>query len=137
VHHSEHVSHAPILLPYYEKEKTADSEWGRDEKVSRAAYRLVNQPERHCVVKFDGMQALQFVVPLVERYEVQAEALEVYKRRLLRENGARPAANVDQLVLDGEREFLKRARDFLKAQCDDDFSSRPRRKLPRRSPVKS
>jgi hypothetical protein len=114
-----HQTFRPVLGD----EKTNDAEWSRDEKLSQAAYRLIAQPPRHCVVKIDTEQAADFVVPLIEDSGQEPEDIAHYEEHLHQTQQALPAAEADRLLVESEKRFVHRA----KHHDDDDEPSTGKR----------
>lgn len=127
-HESSHVSEVPMLMPYYEEEVTHDAEWSFEEKAAHKAERLMALPERTCVEKLDLEDAEEVEVPEVRLFALEDETVGEYAVSLYERVGGRPGAEVERLVAEDEREFVRKATKHLKAQRDEDFSSRPRRR---------
>lgn len=99
-------SRVPFLLPIPFEELTSETEWSREEKVSRVAEKLKSQPQRHCFIKVDTAEAQDILVPFIRDFHVSTDDLLEYERSLYRAQGALPAATVDRLLTEGERAFV-------------------------------
>jgi hypothetical protein len=96
----------PVFVPIPIKELTSETEWSREEKVSRVAEMLKYQQQRHCFIKLDTQRTQPLKVPLVRDYRVPEDWMESYEQRLYARQGAIEAAEVDRILDVGERRFL-------------------------------
>jgi hypothetical protein len=111
---SDGLTAQPILIPYYEQEKTSDAEWSRDEKVSRAAEDLMSLQKRACYLKFPGSDALHFKVRVVREHRLKPAAQRDYERAIYRRMAAMTAPELDQHMAHLREDFLHRASDAMK-----------------------
>ena len=103
-----------MLIPEYDLVKSGASVTSHPEKVSRAAERLINVEQRGCFGKLDKAKTARFEVPVLDTYYVTAERLAARERELYEKQGARPAAEVDRLLEESEREFIRTANAAVK-----------------------
>src|SRR5262249_37238859 len=95
----------PVWVPVPIQELGSETEWSREEKLSKAAELLKTQPQRHCFIKIDTGRTQSLEVPFVEEYSVARETLLEYENATYKAQGALPAAEVDQLVDANENRF--------------------------------
>lgn len=115
---------SPMLMPYYEKEKTHDAEWSHEEKIAREALRIMDQPQRNCLVKMpQSSSAYPYVVPFIDSYVSNPEKIRSYERSLYEKQRAAPAAEVDRQMRELRDAFLAKTR--KKKKPDGGGSSRP------------
>jgi hypothetical protein len=96
----------PIFVPIPVQELGSETEWSREEKVSKVAEMLKCQQQRHCFIKLDTENTQPLKVPFVRNFGVSDEDLHEYEQMLYRTQGALPAAKVDRLINESERVFL-------------------------------
>jgi TraM recognition site of TraD and TraG len=96
-----------FLLPQHTRAVTGRATRSRDEKVSLYAAMLKDQPKRHATFRLRNT-TYEAVIPNVKDWTPSPETLKQYERELYEKAGALPAAEVDQLLIDSERDFLRR-----------------------------
>jgi hypothetical protein len=96
----------PIFVPVPVKELGSESEWSREEKVSKVAELLKEQQQRHCFIKLDTERTQPMKIPLVRRYAVGPETLFAYENDVYRAQGALAAGEVDRMIEDRALQFL-------------------------------
>ena len=112
-----------VFVPIPVKELGSESEWSREEKLSKVAQTLKEQLQRHCFIKLGREKTQPLRVPDVETDHVEPETLDEYQGMLYERQGSLPAAEVDHLLIESEERFLARARPKLDAkrhQIDDE-----------------
>ena len=92
------------------KELGNESEWNREEKLSKVAEMLKFQQQRHCFIKLDGQTTQPLRVPDVNTPYVEPETLDEYQQMLYERQSALPAEEVDRRLVASEEQFMERAR---------------------------
>jgi len=110
--HLDRVSHTSGMqrsrIPIYEEHETSVSEWSREEKVSRLAQQLRDQPRQRCTVKIQNEPAQSFDVPTLRDYAVPPRLVLTYENRVY---GNAPTLEEARLTVQKSREeFLSKAR---------------------------
>lgn len=98
-----------ISTPIYGETVTSRSEWNREEKVSRLAAVLRNQPRQNCVVKMPVEEAVQFVVPDIPDHATP-QAVENYTVRTYESLSALTLADARLAVQKSREDFLTKAK---------------------------
>ena len=106
---TEGVTTGPVFVPIPVQELGSESEWGREEKLSKVAEMLKCQQQRHCFIKIDTEPTQPLRVPDVNTPYVSPETLSEYAAIVYRRQGSLPAAQVDKLLSESERQFMQRA----------------------------
>ena len=101
-------SEVPVWVPIPTKELSTETEWSREEKVSKVAEMLKHQQERHCFIKLDTELTQPLRVPLVRSYSQSDETLLEYESAVYEAQGAWSASAVDTILADSESTFLER-----------------------------
>lgn len=99
----------PVFVPIPKQELTSETEWTREEKLSKIAEMLKEQQQRHCFIKIDLEKTQPLKVANVKRHPVAPKTLEGYEQATYKSQGALPAKEVDQLITEGQRKLLERA----------------------------
>jgi hypothetical protein len=99
----------PFLKPVNKEQISSETEWSREEKVSRIAQTLKYQAERHCFIRLDTEKTEAICVPNVFMPQADPEALHEYEKTTFRRQGSLSAAEVDRLLLANEKECVLRA----------------------------
>jgi len=99
----------PVWVPIPKQELVSETEWTREEKLSRVAQLLNEQMQQHCFVKLDQERTMPLLVPFVKEYRLSGQSLLDYQREVYKEQGALPALEVDRLLEESRREFLAAA----------------------------
>ena len=120
----------PIFVPIPKQELTSETEWTREEKVSKVAQMLKQQQQRHCFIKIDHELTQPLKVPLVRRHAVARETLPEYEGDVYVAQEALPAMVVDRFLKESEDRFMARA--LPQAQEEEAFSG-PEPEIVRRS----
>jgi len=102
---SESEVEVPVFVPVPVKELTSETEWSRDEKVSRIAEILKCQQQRHCFVKLDTEKTQPLRVPFVKAHG-SPEELAAYQEEIYLRQGALSAAEADRLIDESAKMFL-------------------------------
>jgi hypothetical protein len=127
----------PVWVPVPIQELGSETEWSREEKLSKAAEMLKTQQQRHCFIKLDTERTQSLEIPFVEEYSVSRESLLEYENETYKAQGALPASDVDQLVEENEKRFLLAASQQI-TQTDNSIDVKARtaplekKKLPSR-----
>jgi hypothetical protein len=103
---SESEVEVPVFVPIPAKELANETEWSREEKVSRVAQMLKYQQQRHCFIKLDTSETQPLKVPFVREYRLSEEYLEQYRRDVYARQGAISAIEADRIIAESERAFL-------------------------------
>ncbi len=98
-----------VSTPIYGETVTSRSEWNREEKVSRLAAVLRNQPRQNCAIKMPGQKPVQFVVPDIPDHATP-EAVETYTVRTYESLSALPLAEARLAVQKSREDFLSKAK---------------------------
>jgi hypothetical protein len=96
----------PVWVPIPVQELTTETEWSREEKVSRVAEILKTQQQRHCFIKLDTTRTQPLLVPVVREYLTSSQSLLEYEQTVYSEQGALPGAAVDRILQQSEESFL-------------------------------
>lgn len=99
----------PVFVPIPTQELGSETEWTREEKVSKVAQMLKEQQQRHCFIKIDQEGTQPLKVPLVRRYAVASETLPEYEGDVYKAQDALAAATVDRALKESEDRFLAHA----------------------------
>ena len=106
---SEGETEVPVWVPIPVKELTSETEWGREEKLSKVAELLKFQPQRLCWLKLENEKTQPMKVPFVRPPSLSTEFLLEYEKKVFREQGALPAAEVDRRIAENQERFLLKA----------------------------
>lgn len=96
----------PVFVPIPVQELSSETEWTREEKLSKIAEMLKCQQQRHCFIKLDTEKTQPLKVPLVREHGVSPASLAEYEEAVYKTQGALPAAQVDALLAQSEQKFL-------------------------------
>ena len=99
----------PVWVPIPTQELTTESEWTREEKLSKVAQLLKEQMQQHCFIKLDTEKTQPLLVPFVKDYGLSEKALLEYQQEVYKAQGALPAADVDRLLKESHEKFLSAA----------------------------
>jgi hypothetical protein len=99
----------PVWVPIPVQELGSESEWSREEKVSKVAEMLICQMKQHCFIKLDEIPTQPLCIPTVRDYSHLQEYLIEYEGELYDAQGAVSASEVDVLLDESERKFLEAA----------------------------
>src|SRR5690606_35713084 len=103
---SESEVEVPIFVPIPVQELSSETEWSREEKVSRVAQMLKYQQQRHCFLKLDTGNTQPLKVPFVRDYALPPALLKRFQDRLYERQGALSAEVADRLIAESEQAFL-------------------------------
>lgn len=106
---SESITIGTVFVPIPKQELGSETEWSREEKLSKVAELLKLQQQRHCYIKIDTIATQPLRVPDVDTPYVSPETLDDYERLVYSEQAALPAAQIDKLLAESEQEFMQRA----------------------------
>jgi hypothetical protein len=110
---SEGESVVPVWVPIPVQELGSETEWGREEKVSKVAEMLKTQQQRHCFIKLDTERTAPLQVPFVKHYSTSEESLLEYERAVYRAQNALEGAKVDRLLEENEERFLRTSQNVI------------------------
>jgi len=96
----------PIFVPIPVQELTSETEWTREEKLSKLVEMLKEQQQRHCFVKIDTAPPQPLKIPFVQRYAVAPDTLQSYSKDAYAQQGALPGADIDRFIEESEVKFL-------------------------------
>ncbi len=96
----------PVWVPIPVQELASETEWSREEKLSKIAEMLKCQQQRHCFAKLDTEKTQPLMVPYVKTHFIEPRAENAYKRAIYKRQKARPGKEVDLLIAENERAFL-------------------------------
>lgn len=116
----------PVWVPIPKRELMSESEWTREEKLSKVAELLVGQMPRHCYIKLNREKTQPLMVPFIRERLLRPERLLQYVQAANRQQGALLGSDVDRLLIQREQEFLEQARSLLPLQTE----IRPGREVP-------
>jgi hypothetical protein len=118
-------SEVPVWVPVATQELTTESEWTREEKISKISEMLKYQNERHCFIKLDTELTQPLEVPFVRDYSHSPQNLQEYENAVYETQGALKGADVDLLLAENETRFLG-----LAATTQASQSERPKSEPP-------
>jgi hypothetical protein len=116
---SEGESIVPVWVPIPVQELGSEAEWSREEKVSKVAEMLKCQQQRHCFIKLDTEKTQPLKVPFVKEYSHSPDYLLEYQQAVYQQQGALPAYQVDQLLIESEQKFLTEAQAAIDIDAED------------------
>ena len=119
---SEGETTVPVWVPIPVKELGSESEWSREEKLSKIAEMLKHQPQRHAFIKLGLEKTQPLIVPWVKDFPASAESIWEYQEQVFREQKAIPGPETDHLIASNQQRFLMQAREHL--HRDDEASYR-------------
>lgn len=99
----------PVWVPIPVQELSSETEWSREEKVSKVAETLKLQQERHCFIKLDTETTQPLKIPFVRDYLHSQQDLLEYEKAVYERQGAIEGTAVDHLIVDNEARFLTTA----------------------------
>jgi hypothetical protein len=97
------------VTPYFRSVVTNRAEWSRDEKVSRLAQKLREQPRQRTTIKLRESEAESFDVPTLKDFKKGAPEVRTYSERIYRLLAALPYAEARLTVQRSRDEFLRKA----------------------------
>lgn len=100
----------PFLRPITKEQLSSETEWSREEKLSKMAEVLKYQTERHCFVRVDTHKTQPICVPFIRTRHVEGDSLDGYEVLLNRKSKFLTAMEVDQLLKEDFDQFEDRAR---------------------------
>ena len=103
---SESEVEVPVFVPIPVQELASETEWSREEKISRVAEMLKYQQQRHCFIKLDTETTQPLKVPFVREYPLPEEYMHRYQRALYARQGALSAAEADRLIEESQHAFV-------------------------------
>ncbi len=105
--HGESV--VPVWVPIPTEELGSETEWSREEKLSKVAQMLKEQMQRHCFIKLDTEKTQPLCVPFVKDPGLSPQFLAEYEGEVYKAQGALPAPEVDRLIEESRQKFLATA----------------------------
>jgi hypothetical protein len=109
-------SEVPVWVPIPVQELTTESEWTREEKVSKVVEMLKYQQERHCFIKLDTEPTQPLRIPFVREYSQSDKTLLEYEEAVFQAQGALNGPDVDTLLEQNEKRFLASAAESHSSQ---------------------
>ena len=109
-------SEVPVWVPIPVQELTTESEWTREEKVSKVVEMLKYQQERHCFIKLDNEPTQPLRIPFVREYSQSDKTLLEYEEAVFQAQGALNGPDVDTLLEQNEKRFLASAAEYNSSQ---------------------
>jgi hypothetical protein len=103
---AEGESYVPVWVPIPTQELGSETEWSREDKVSRVAEMLKTQQQRHCFIKLDTERTQPLRIPFVKDYSLSEGNLLQYQENVYRAQNAIPAHHVDRLLEENATQFL-------------------------------
>ncbi len=99
----------PVWVPIPVQELGSETEWSREEKVSKVAEMLKFQMRQHCFIKLDEELTQPMKIPFVKTYPLSQESLLEYEQAIYKQQGAIPVQDVDLLLEESKSRFLSAA----------------------------
>ncbi len=106
---SESEADIPILLPVPFKELSSIQYFSPDEQTIMFAQALKHQFQRHCFIKIHQQETQPMLVPFVEEFYTPPHNARWYIDKLMKQQKALPAAEVDKLLAERDAELLEAA----------------------------
>lgn len=131
---SESETIVPVFVPIPIQELGSETEWSLEEKRSKIAEMLKCQQQRHCFIKLDTEKTQPLRVPFVKEYFITPEDLLDYESKVYETQGAVPASQVDQFLIENEQRFLREAGQSNDDEGTEVISAPPRQAVPARKP---
>lgn len=103
---TEGESVVPVWVPIPVQELTTETDWAREEKLSKVAETIKTQQQRRCFIKIDTEETQPLLVPYIQDYPISEESLAEYEREVHAQQHALDAATVDRLLKASEERFL-------------------------------
>jgi hypothetical protein len=100
----------PFLKPILKEQLSSESEWSREEKLSKIAQVLKYQTERHCLVRVDALKTQPICVPFIYTPHVEPDSLDGYEVLLNQRAQYPTVTEVDKLLIEDQKQFGDRAR---------------------------
>lgn len=108
--HSVTTSPQRVATPVFEETVSSRAEWSRDEKVSRLAQQLRDQPRQRTTIKLQENEAESFDVPPLQDYSMGPAKVEGYERKVYESLAALPMEDARIVVQKSREDFLSKAR---------------------------
>lgn len=99
-----------VTTPIFEETVTSRSEWSREEKVSKLAAHLRNQPRQNCMIRLQNTEPEQFTVPTVQEHAMRPAAIEGYRVKVYKSANALKLEEARLTVQKSREDFLRRGR---------------------------
>lgn len=109
----------PVWVPIPVQELGSETEWSREEKVSKVAETLKIQMRQHCFIKLDDELTQPMRIPFVNDYSLSSENLLEYEHAVYQAQGALPAPEVDRIIEERETHFLTAAREAVELTANN------------------
>lgn len=103
------ISCVPVWVPIPVEELGSEAEWSLEEKRSKVAEMLKYQQQQHCFIKLDNERTQPLRVSFVKPYSPFNDDVLKYEQAIYREQGAKPAPDVDRFLEDNATRFLNTA----------------------------
>jgi hypothetical protein len=100
------TSAVPVWVPIPVQELGSETEWSREEKLSKVAELLKEQQQRHCFIKLDKVKTQPLLVNFVKDYSISLENLIEYEQEIFSEQSALPGHEVDRILAENEAAFF-------------------------------
>jgi hypothetical protein len=96
----------PVWVPIPVQELASETEWTREEKLSKLVELLKMQQQGHCFIKLDTERTQPLRVPFVRSYGLSEATIHEYENLVYEEQGALAAEIVDKQLAENEIQFL-------------------------------
>jgi len=106
---SESVADIPVFVPVPFQELSSVQYYSLDEQLTELTAALKEQYARHCFIKIQTNDTEPMLVPKVEQFFTAQKNIHRYEEKLLSQNNALPAGEVDHLIADQETALLQAA----------------------------
>jgi hypothetical protein len=103
----------PVWVPCPKRELASETEWTREEKLSKIVELLKFQQRRHAFIKLGTERTQPLLVPFVHDRRVSRDALADYVAAIYKRQGALTGAEADRLLKEREIALLDRVRRYL------------------------
>lgn len=103
---SDSETEVPVWVPIPIEELASETEWTREEKVSKVVEMLKHQQDRHCYIKMDTKETEPLRIPFVKEYSQSDRTLKEYENQVFQNQGAIPGVEADRLLQESEIKFL-------------------------------
>jgi hypothetical protein len=123
------VADIPIFFPVPFKELSSVEHYTIDEQLWELTAALKEQFERHCFLKVRQQSTQPMLVPFVKSFYTTKKNLDWYKDKLLREQDALKADEIDLLIEERDQALLKEAStEPIAVEQVSSVSSKPRKR---------
>jgi len=134
---SESIADIPVFVPVPFRELSSVQYFSLEEQLTQLTAALKEQYARHCFIKLPGRDTEPMLVPKVEQFYTSSKNLRFYEDKLLTQNNALPAAEVDQLIAAQETALLQAAGLVIDLIPEPESVPEPLQAPPERKPTPS